>query len=236
MSREETVQKHPAMGLVVISKTSHGGTGRASRGVPLFGSDLRHTETVSITVMESSVSRSLSNDWHHQGRRLLELRMSTAQWAQMVSSFGNGNGTPVTLEYITRDGPGRIEPYPDPPSKIEQFEQEVEASVASNTDRLKDVHAEIARLIGSGKAGKRDLEALHRNLGLAISANASSATFVVEQHKERMEQTVAEAKIEVEAYVTETLGRLGRRALLEQLQDRQGEPVLPGDGFDIEIG
>lgn len=224
---EKKDHKHPAMGLIVVSKTHHGGTGKNMGGTFLFGSDLRHRETINLTIMEGSVGRDLSHDWYHTGRTLLSIRMSAAQWATMVSSFGNGNGTPVTLEHV--NGIGRIEPYPEPESTFQQFAEEAEREAEKPAEDFQRLSEQIAGLIASGKAGKRDLEALKKhvdNIGFRMRGDAG---FVATQHKERMEKTVAEAKIEVEAYVNETLGRLGRRALLEKLSDEQagGLPFTP---------
>ncbi|HDS3536296.1 TPA: hypothetical protein QIT18_002677 [Klebsiella quasipneumoniae subsp. similipneumoniae] len=90
---------HPAFGLVRVGRVNSSGTN-------LFDSDIDHRELIELTFHTAAIEQDGYSNRVTKGEDrspLLVARLSAAQWAAMVSSFGVGEGVPCTLSKI-RDG------------------------------------------------------------------------------------------------------------------------------------
>jgi len=65
---------------------------------PLFGSSLKHNNTIRLTLKTGVHSRNLNRDWYYGGRTLFEVEMSASQFADLVSNMNVGDGVPVTIK------------------------------------------------------------------------------------------------------------------------------------------
>lgn len=85
----ETIQSHPAFGLVKTSRVH-------TTGIRLFDSELKHHEYIEIGVYEAEMTMDREHPTPRRStykrRPIVEIRLSQAQWAAMVSSFGVGDG------------------------------------------------------------------------------------------------------------------------------------------------
>lgn len=92
----ETIQSHPAFGLVKTSRVH-------TTGIRLFDSELKHHEYIEIGVYEAEMTMDREHPTPRRStykrRPIVEIRLSQAQWAAMVSSFGVGDGVPCTISY-----------------------------------------------------------------------------------------------------------------------------------------
>lgn len=193
---------HPAFGTIVMTTR----TGSAS----LFGSDLRHGQAVSITISRAHMRRD-SRDWIHSDEVLLELEMSHAQFAQFITSNGNGTGTPVTLRYAAEPGSRlqdipRIKPIEQ---RAESMRKEIQKQVREQIEEIRKEIAELRAMADSGKVGIKDLRAKLHTLACHTDNLPANLAYHVECAEEAMEKVVSDAKIEVEAHVSLTARRLG---------------------------
>jgi len=195
---DTTKTTHPAFGRVSVSRVN----GRSN----LHGSDFTHHSFVTLTISESELHRSLSNDWHFERGQLIQIALSEAQWATLVSSFNTG-GVPCTLEWIR--GQGRLPQLPDPKSRADQFGKEFQEDFA---DALRDLQ-ELAKEIEASGLSKKKIEALVAKAHSAYKAISSSAPFVADQFGEHMETEMERAKVEIHGYATQLFQRAGMTAL-----------------------
>lgn len=191
------------------------GASRVSGHAVLYGSEFNHQHYVSIRIKTSEHIRSLSNDWHHGRRELIEVCMSEAQWASFVSSMNVGDGPCCTLHHFD----GSLVPQPpEPKQTTEHFRKE-----------LAQVHADVQAVLNeiagalSGAIGKRTAEDLQHRLRLAAGRLTGSAGYVADQFDEHMEATTEKAKIEVNAFVEAAV----RRAGLQSIADGSAVLSLP---------
>ena len=105
MSDEVKRQKHPAYGLVQFSR-QHGGSKK------LFGSQIRSDTTIALRIFEGEVQHELSYDRysHAKNRPIIEVVLSAAQFAELLTTMNMGSGVPCTIEY--RDGKD-VPPIPE---------------------------------------------------------------------------------------------------------------------------
>jgi hypothetical protein len=186
---------HPAFGQIVVSKISGHTT--------LYGSDFQHDQFVQIRVYKSQLNRDLSRDWHYPYEEFVSVNMSEAQWATFVSSFGVGGGVPCTIEHINRERMPGI-PYRD---EAQSYKIEAHKTVKRSVQELKDLRAEVAE--GVSGLSKVRQETILKRIDRSISSLNSSLPFVVDSFSEHMETRVEKAKVEINAYMTNTVMRAG---------------------------
>lgn len=196
--RDEEKLTHPAFGQIGIFRTS----GKTH----LYGSDFDHQYVITLRIHTSELHRHLSTDWHHGGKELVEVQMSEAQFATMLTSMNMGTGSPCTIRRI---GDQFMPQLPDPRSRSEQFGEEFRESVQESVQTLDDLIADIDTL----GISKKKADELKLRLRVARERVTGSATFVADRFEEHMEETVELAKVEVHGYAQHVLQRAGVAAI-----------------------
>lgn len=175
--------------------------GRVSGSTNLFGSEFRHHNYISIKINKACMFRSLSRDWPFAREEIIEVNMSEAQWATFISSL-NTSGTRCTLRHVNCKPVPRL---PEPKQKSKVYDKEANETVMRALTEMKDLKEAINQLSISNTKKHE----IFQKINSASSAITSSAQFILEQFKEYTEDTVEAAKIEVEAYISQSLRRAG---------------------------
>jgi hypothetical protein len=183
-------ETHPAFAVVAVTRSS--GTPRA-----LFQSDLRHQETITLTISEADRIRDLNHDRVHPTRELIEIEMSLAQWGSVVSSMGIGSGVPVTLR--RRETLGRVALLPHLP-RIRKNLDEVNSAVDKLLERAVASFTELSTAIEEKKGVKAIREAL-RTHGFSLSHAKNNAAFAVTSLAEAAEFITSQARADIEAHI-----------------------------------
>ncbi|EIX9776766.1 TPA: hypothetical protein L9B97_004621 [Klebsiella pneumoniae] len=200
---------HPAFGLVRVGRVNSSGTN-------LFDSDIDHRELIELTFHTAAIEQDGYSNRVTKGEDrspLLVARLSAAQWAAMVSSFGVGEGVPCTLSKI-RDG--KLVHLPEiekSETMHERFSNDIAARVSKDITRIEAITDKLGSLIASGKIGKRDLRDIYDSLSSAVNNLPGNMAFGAELTQEAVDKIVASGKAEVEAYIAGAAMRLG----LEQM-------------------
>ncbi len=181
-------ETHPAFAHIQANRTT------STPGAVLFDSDLRHPHYVTLTISTASRKRDLSRDWLHPGKQLVQVSMSEAQWAQLVSAMNSG-GTPATLEYLSPSIPevGYIPGLPYAPR------------MQHNLQEIKDATTKmLAKARAALKAYKEHKTVGNlRALETALEHAESNTAFVAESLNEHVEETIVRAKSDIEAMVAQ---------------------------------
>lgn len=180
-------EKHPSFGAIVVNRVS-------STGTHLFDSELSHHDYVSLSIHEAERKRRHSSDWIHPTTEIIEVAMSMAQWAQVVSSFGIGGGTPVTI--VHRDGQRVEEPKFE--ARMELSTKEIREAAQRQTEEVQKAFQKVVDLRASG-GGKRAVDEAMRSLGLTIGNIPSNMQFVNDQMQRHVESVTTKAKADLEA-------------------------------------
>ena len=224
MDKEE-VFKHESYGIVGLSRQT-GGIGR------LFGSALgKHDSCISLTIRPAERIHSLSEDRYFGGRQrpFIEVHLSPAQFADMVTGMNVGEGVPCTVRWL--DGK-RMEDPPELPTEVEKvrtnFDKEMKEfgkKVGRDAERVQELLAQKTLK----KADRDEIRGLVFKMAQEVQSNIP---FVLSQFAEASQRVVTHAKAEVEAFVSSAV----RAAGLENLQKKLtgGGPTLPqlGEGED----
>lgn len=202
---ERGYEVHPAFGMARAARVS------STPGAVLFDSELRHQHYVILSISGAERKRDLKRDWIHSTKRVVEIAMSEAQWAQLVSSM-NTEGTPVTLTDI---GSEQLPQLPYEPRMAVQMD-EVKKAVAEQLSHIQEALA--AYEARPTKAGLRSLR-------FAVENTPNNVAFAAEALAEHVENTVTRAKADIEAMVAhaEARGIEGAGLLIELESGNEGE-------------
>lgn len=176
-------ETHPAFGNVTVARISGG-------NASLFDSEVRHNHFVRVTVRRSDRTRALHRDWMStagMGLPLIEFDMSEAQWASLVSAFGNGGGVPCTIRATESDP--NVPGIPFAP-RLELSTAETKAAAERQYERVKAALAAVE---------EKPTKANVRSLRLAVDQAAGNVAFAAESLTEHTENVVQKARADIEA-------------------------------------
>lgn len=212
----ETIQSHPAFGLVKTSRVH-------TTGIRLFDSELDHHEYIVIGIYEAEmvIGKDIPTPRRSSERRrpIVEFQLSQAQWAVMVSSFGVGDGVPCTISYRSLGHAERLPDITEQKSIRDKFESQIETTTTKEIEKIKDEVARLGDLVKKGRAGKRELEDVYTSLRAATVNLPSNLSFATKLMQESMDKIVSSGKAEVEAYISGAAMRAGMIELCERQND-----------------
>lgn len=200
-SKDSLKFTHPAFAQITVNRVSGG-------NVSLYGSDFRHSHYVTVTIHRSVLMRDLARDWAFPTEELIKLEMSEVQWAQFMSSFGQGGGTQCTIARINCERMPRI-PHRDE-GKLYQRERDDALEQAIN--HLEDSIAEAEKNVAG--LSKTKQETLIYGMRQALRKLNDSLPFIAKQFDKHVETRVEKAKTEVHAWATSEIMRLGLQSLV----------------------
>lgn len=205
---EEVTEKtttHPSYGLIGLSRRS----GSIS---PLFGSNIQHSQTITLTIKRAEHKRHLNNDFIHGREQLIEIELSGAQYAELVSSFNIGDGVPCTIRQYDKHL------YPDPPyeSPVDIFQREFSAKMKNLGKECASVVEDSVKMLKEkSNITKSDRDFLMNSIEKLVMEISSNTPFISQQFIESMEKTVSQAKTEIETFVTNRISAIGIDAVKE---------------------
>lgn len=176
----------------------------------LYDSDFNSRNYIALRIHKSEMIRDLSHDCHHEREQYIEVAMSEAQWATLVSSL-NSQGVPCTLTYLMGK---TIDHLPEPTNRINQFGSELSKHLGSAVQQLTEA-MELVNMLGLSKA---KTAALLSKLSKAQADIKSNAQFVEKSFNEHMENQVEKAKCGANAYMYHLVQRAGLQALAKEIQ------------------
>lgn len=207
MNNNEEVIVHPSQGQVVVNKSN-------GSQIALYGSDNFHSQTVILTFHESEARRDISHNFRYPCKDILEVEMSLSQWAMMVSSFGNGSGTPCTYRYRA-DFPGfKVPRYELPEQEEKILKTELDDNLKHGVELLQEARQELSKLISDkGSPSKKALEEINRKILSAYNELGPNISYINKCFSEEIEKKTSEVKIEIEAYIANRVRDAGLEAL-----------------------
>lgn len=200
MEKIDEVKTHPSFGMVGISRRSSSGAN------PLFGSNIQHQHTITLTIKRAENNRHLNNDWFHGKEQLIEIEMSGSQFAELITSFNMGDGVPCTIRQFNHQN------YPDPPyeNPIDIFQKEFSSNMKNLSKECQSLIEDCVKLLKEKPSiGKGDRDFIMSSINSLMQHIQSNIPFVSQQFIESMDKTVSQAKTEIETFVTNRIASLG---------------------------
>lgn len=216
--------KHPSFGMVGFSRASVGG----SRRERLFGSSLaKHYNVIMLRVHQAFEEHHLSQDWRHaQGAPLIEVEMSEAQFASLLTTMNMGDGVPCTIRYVAPGGSGKVESAPDADVEVDKVRKGFEQNIKELVEDFETLKGRAKEILGTAKSSKAERDEILKLIERAAQDLSSNFGFVIEQFNEATEKVITQAKAEVDAFVTNAAKVAGLDRLKELASDSRGGGAL----------
>lgn len=207
------IHKHEAFGTIVMSVPQGGGI----NGMNLFGSDIGHHQCISIKIHRAELNRDLNRDWISTSSLLTSIEMSHAQFAQFITSAGNGSGTPCTIRYCAPANTPieEMSPIAKIESKHETHRREIKESATEQIQKVQNSLDELQTMADSGKVSVKELRAILHSAKCHLQNLPANLEFTVKSAEVALEKATSDAKIEVESYIQMTANRIGLKSIAD---------------------
>lgn len=196
---------------------------------PLFGSSLKHNNTIRLTLKTGVHNRSLNRDWYCGGRTLFEVEMSSSQFADLVSNMNVGDGVPVTIK---RKGDELIRECPFE-NKAETHIKEFNKHTTETYAKAQEILKNVTEMFNDTKAlKKKDKEEILSSLSMLANDIGSNINYQVNAFQEQVEKSTTEAKAEIEAFYQNKMLQIAKDTLKgnsEKLFDIKNPVLLESD-------
>lgn len=199
---------HPAFAVATVTR-GHGSPRT------IFQSDLRHNETITLSIRTADRTRYLMRDWVFPRTPLVEVEMSLAQWGSLVSSIGIGSGVSVTLRATKDDY--MIPGIPYEP-RIAESVAETKGAVSRLLARAKETLEALETAIDQKQGVKAVREAMRLHASTLQNAE-SNAAFAVKSLTEAAESVTSQARADIEAQILNAAQITGTTASIEAPED-----------------
>ena len=200
---EMNEQKHPSFGSVTLARAQ--GTGRY-----VFGSDVKHCHTMILRVNTAALCRSFHRERIRPLNAIVEIEMSEAQFAKMITSVGIGEGTPATIRYVNHE---RVE---DPPHEdfVSKANVDFKKSLEEMSSRVETAKKTVDEILSKkGTILKGDRKKLESAMRMMIQHYEKNIPFAHECFQEAVEHTVGDAQSAISASIETAKRQVGEKAL-----------------------
>ncbi len=221
MSTDRKEETHPAYGVVGFYRQTGGGR-------KLFGSHTRPSTTVVLKISKAASYHDLGQDWNmSKGQPIIEITLSPAQFAQLLTTMNVGDGVPCTISRLNNE---RVPEIPDDTkNETTKIHDSFKESMVKVGERLNTLEQRAESLLaGRLKPTKANLDLLHKEVLMTMQDVKSNFPFMLEQFTKSAHKVVTQVKAEVDAFVTHAVQVTGLKAiksgLIPQLFDDSKPP------------
>lgn len=206
MEREN--HKHESFGQLCFSRI------QCNPPQKFYGSELEQSHYIQMTLSESEVQRDLSKEWYFAtGKILARVRMSSGQFAEMITSLNQGSGTPCTVEVIDSKAKN---PLPMQESRKEFVHRKFEDRMSEFAKTIREKQNSAKELVKKKTLSKQDINDLTHHLEWLTSEVERNIPFFAKCFQETMDEVVFESKTEVENAIQHKISVLGLNELHKQ--------------------
>ena len=202
----EKVYEHPAFGMIGISRIS------CTPSITLFGSEIKHSHLISLRVKTAEKYTDGNHTFYHGRKELVEVFLTPNQFSKMLINMNCGDGVPCTINNreSDRDIPGII----DETTPITESRNAFQDRINRVTDKATSMIKKAEEILESPKAcSNSDMKELKSYLASIKQELDCNMSCVANSFDEKMEKTVAQAKAEVESFVSSTIKQAGMEAI-----------------------
>lgn len=213
----EQTSQHESYGLVGLYRHQHGG-GKTR----LFGSSLEnHYDTIVLRLHRAKRVHSLARDWYHTDGRIpvVEIELSAAQFAEMITTPNTGDGVPCTIRNV--EGRRMADVPEGDKTEAVKVREDFRKQMAGYADAIDKLRGEAAEILGKKSLTQADRQAVLGILDKARQDMRSNVPFIMSSFEEASEKVVSSAKAEIDAAMTRTIHAAGIGALRDRAEANQ---------------
>lgn len=211
--------KHESYGMVGISRC----TGYSGR---LFGSSVNTHTFMMLRIKPGVRVHSLSRDWFRGATMepLIEIKLSPAQFAELLTTMNVGDGVPCT---ITAFNSKEIKQAPEELSVTEQIRHDFKDRMRNFSKKVVGMKDELSALVDKKSLTIKDKSEFKQTINMLVQEIESNVPFILKSFNEAAVKTVTEAKAEVDAFVTHAIIQTGIAQIASNRLNDQALKELP---------
>lgn len=206
MNKEEERYSHPSFGQISFSRVQGNGTS-------FYGSELDQDHFITMELSHSEVNRELSRDWYFAKSPIVKVRMTSGQFAELITSLNYGSGPCCTIEYIEGEN---IPTLSKQESRKEFVHRKFEDRMKMFAQSIRDNQKKAQDIVKKKTLSKADIHSLTHQLEWLTTEVERNIPFFAKCFQETMDEVVLEAKTEVENAIQHKIKILGLSALHEE--------------------
>lgn len=183
---EEIIQEHESFVVAKFSKVS-------SNGVDCFGSTINHRNYITLRIARAKTEASLSGTHYNKGVDLISVRMTKAQFVELITDTENYTGTPCTLEFLK----GSEVPDLPPDRGVADLKELVDNRINNiETEARASIENSIQEIKNSKLSNKLKTE-LVRNMERSLRLVEHDMLYITKLVYERTDELVSKGRIEL---------------------------------------
>jgi hypothetical protein len=189
----------PSEGVVRISKVQGDRT--------LFDSPFKHPQYISIEIFSATIQQDLNDTkvFHKHSDRLFKLSLSASQFAQMITTLNQEQGTSCTVDYI-------VDKEVNPLKPKEKEKDLAELKIDETTKDILQSIKDLRELISDTKMSQKAQRSLENQVGKLERELNDRLPHIANMYREYLEQVDQQSKTEFVAWLEMNYGN-GRRRL-----------------------
>lgn len=209
---EREREAHPSYGLMGFSRIN-------STGTRFFGSELEQGNYIQMKLYEAEVEHSLTQDYYFPSKYapIVEVRMSTGQFAEMITSMNTGDGIPCTIETFNRR---KVASLPSNENRKEFVHRKFEDRMKAFARTIKETQLKAKDIVKKKTLSKDDVHNLMQHLEWLTAEVTNNIPFFAKCFQETMDEVVYEAKLEVENAIQHKINVMGVAAIQSEMNQR----------------
>lgn len=214
---EKKYYKHPSFGVISINKIS-------GKSGFLFGSSLQCDDFVEIKIQRGMLTRDLceehySPDFGNENEDLIKIKISPAQFAELITTLNAGSGTPCTIESIQ----GVEVEQTKMESKKTHTQRAFKERLQTISDKLSQDNSTAVSIIKKKNLSEGDRIKLKNIIDSMSQEVNSNIPFFLQCYQEYIDKVTMEGKAELDSMYQGIIHRCGLRAL----EEMNRQDVLP---------
>ena len=178
----------------------------------MFGSGIRHDSCIRLSVHKGIVDRGFSTNHYYPQFKVLELEMTPAQFAELITSMNYGVGVPCTLKQFNGE---RIKND----LKLDDEVNLVKQEYADEVDNvLNDLKFSINSISSEKGLSPKKIDQLKDRLISLLGKLEDESPFLKERFNESLEKTFVEAKASIDNHINLALSNIGLKELHKNIK------------------
>lgn len=147
---------------------------------------------------------------------IIEVDMSAAQFAELLTTANVGLGVPCTIRYVNNE---KIEDPPEIPQEIEKVRTHFKTRMKEATEDLKVNQKRVQELLEKKSLSQADRREILESITAVRRHLEANTPFYLEMFEEAAERVVGHAKAEIDAFVTHNVFVEGVKAIRERMTE-----------------
>jgi hypothetical protein len=205
--------------------------------VSLYGAAQNyHPTSISISISRSQRDHDLSSDWFFGSRdEIIEVEMTSLQFADMLTHMNIGDGVPCTIRHIQREQVPYIPEEDD--TEVGRIRESFKKSMKEITseERVTKAKEELSKILEKKAISKSDRRQIAWLIEKLFQDFGSNVPFVLNQFCDAAEKVQSEVKNELASFASMAVEKTGIKALSNMTGEEQQNLLKESNEDENEV-